>query len=160
MFFKLICIIVLLGLAGCSQKAQVEAYKKPHPLGRVEVITHPDTNDGMPVVLNWCFVRSAKANEAIQRLTAHQFWVSRADLQRSFPQDILFVKTTTMPDTNDIVEMPREHHIEALYLLVNFANKGVKRWVVLPRKRIRVEVARHSLTITTRPIPKKKKSLK
>ncbi len=154
---KLLCLLLLL-CSGCVNK--VEDHKKPRPIRRTEIIAHPSANGGVPMVLHWCFVQTPKANSVVQSLTPSQFFQTKEEVMRSFPQEITFKKTMVMPGQNSVIELPKHSVQNSIYLYARFANQGMKRWVVLPRGRIRLEIQHSDIQITTREDATKKKPKK
>lgn len=120
---------------------------------------HPRANQGVPLVMQWVFVTDRKAYEDVASLTAPQFLQSEKELKCLFPREIFVEKRTAFPGKVDIISPTLMPLNAKVLLFAHFVNKGVNRWVVLPRKRIRVNIQRDTLDIHTRPIPAKKGAL-
>ncbi|MCY4413378.1 MAG: hypothetical protein OXC30_00115 [Alphaproteobacteria bacterium] len=157
MFFKYFTyILIALLLVSCVKnsknkpEAVVSTKHVVHPLNRAEIVMHTESNRGVPLVLQWVFVDGEKARKAVSALTASQFLQSEEALKREFPRSIRVRKHTMMPGETDILGFkvrPIEDHI---FLYAHFLEKGVNRWVVLPRARVRVNIYSNTLKIQTR----------
>lgn len=150
--------VMLFSLVGCHKK--VPKFKKPHPIRRVEIIAHPSANQGVPMIFHWCFVLTPVAQQALCSLTPEQFFATRQELQRSYPKELICTKTTVLPDQNIVIDLPAHPSNVGVYLYIHFVEEGVKRWTVLPRRRIRVEVQGSDVHITTRETQKQKRKSK
>ena len=155
MRFRLIKTIMILSLVGMVSCQRVHKHT-PRPLQHIEVFMHPRANQGVPLVLQWVFILDRKAYEEVAGLTALQFLQSEKELKHLFPREIFIEKHTAFPGTVDVL-FPKTMPINAKVLLfAHFVNKGVNRWVVLPRERIRINIQRDTLEIQTRFTPPKK----
>lgn len=141
-------LIALLALLGCGNKDKKR--HMPHALDRIEVFMHPQANQGVPLVLQWVFVGTEKAREDVAGLTALQFLQSEEELNHLHPRDIFVKKHTMLPGKVDVVIMPPTNLKAKVFLFAHFVRKGTNRWVVLPRKHLRVNIHRDTLDIHTR----------
>jgi len=158
MRFKWIQLLVLGACAlvvGCQSK--VPDYKKPRPVRRVEIVTHSAANQGIPMVLEWVFIRGDAAYNMISGMTAQEFLQAEQDIRHQFPQEISIYKHTAFPGQVDVIFPPVCPLKSHIILFAHFVKKGVNRWVVLPRERLRVNIHRDTLKIQTRETMQKRR---